>query len=117
MSQSNLAKFLNLTDEQLEGSGIDEDLIQEDTGSSGEMTYSYYFNVPEETLPEVLEEKQWEVGDRVEIPLGFFDEDESDDEDDDGWEPLPEFDSEEAQRIRDQQDREVEAEIEKRQKP
>ncbi|MGV2879434.1 hypothetical protein D9O29_01480 [Pantoea vagans] len=113
MSQSNLAKFLNLTDEQLEDSGIDEDLIQEDTGSSGEMTYSYYFNVPEETSSEVLEEKQWEVGDRVEIPLWFFDEDEAPD-DDDGWEPLPEVDHEEEKRKSDQEERQTYAEIKRK---
>lgn len=113
MSQSNLAKFLKLTDEQLEDSGIDEDLIQEDTGSSGEMPYSYYFNVPDETSPEVLEEKLWEVGDRIEIPLWFFDEDE-DPDDNDGWEPIPEVDFEEEKRKSDQEERQIYAEIKRK---
>lgn len=114
MTQSKLAKFLDLTDEQLEESGIDEDLIQEDTGNSGDMVYSYYFNVPEETSKEVLDEKHWEVGDRIEIPLWFF---ENEDGPDDGWESLPDFDPEEAQRERDRSDREIEADIKRREEP
>lgn len=35
----------------------------------------------------------------------------------DGWEDIPEFDSEEAQRVRDQEDREIEADIKEREKP
>lgn len=77
MPQSKLAKFLDLTDEQLDEMGLDEDNIHEDTGSSGEMTYSYYFNVPENTPQYILDEKGWVVGDRVEIPLGFFDDEPS----------------------------------------
>lgn len=115
MTQSKLAKFLDLTDEQLEESGIDEDLIQEDTGNSGDMVYSYYFNVPEETSKEVLDEKQWKVGERIEIPLWFFEEE--DGPDDDGWESLPDFDPEEAQRKRERSDKEIEADIKRREEP
>lgn len=113
MSQPNLAEFLGLTDEQLEDSGIDEGLIQEDTGNSGDTLYGYYFNVPEGTLTDVLREKEWRVGDRVEIPLWFFGEEEAPDEND-GWEPLPDFDPEDAMRLSDEEDRQIEAEIKRK---
>ncbi|UKY38200.1 hypothetical protein [Pantoea dispersa] len=74
MPQSKLADFLGLTDEQLEEAGIDEDLLQEDSGSSGEMVYSYYFNVPDETPEDILEEKGWSVGERIEVPIWLFNE-------------------------------------------
>lgn len=35
----------------------------------------------------------------------------------DGWEDIPEFDSEEAQRERDKQDREIEADIKEKEQP
>lgn len=74
MEQSRLASYLKLTDEQLEEMGLDEDQIFADTGSSGEMIYSYYFNVPEETPNKILKKKKWAIGDRVEIDLNYFDE-------------------------------------------
>ncbi|EKQ7193167.1 hypothetical protein OGU21_15235 [Klebsiella oxytoca] len=74
MQQSKLAEYLDLTDEELLEMGLDEDQIHPDTGSSGEMIYSYYFNVPEETPDEILKNKGWSVGDRIEIDLNFFDE-------------------------------------------
>lgn len=42
--------------------------IHEDEGNSGEMTYSCYFNVPEDTPEEILEKKGWKAGDRIEVP-------------------------------------------------
>lgn len=90
MPLSKLARFLGLNDEQLEASGIGEDLLEEDTGNSGDMVYSYYFNVPEGTTEEVLNAKDWEVGERIELPHWFFDE--VDIEDIDGWEDLPDSD-------------------------
>ncbi|MBK4723918.1 hypothetical protein [Pantoea agglomerans] len=80
MSQSKLAKFLDLTDEQLEEFGIDEDSIHEDSGNSGDMVYSYYFNVPEDMDKEILEEKGWRIGDRIELPIWLFDEPDSPEE-------------------------------------
>ncbi|HBX5829880.1 TPA: hypothetical protein MH615_06470 [Klebsiella pneumoniae] len=74
MQQSKLAEYLDLTDEELLDMGLDEDQIYPDTGSSGEMIYSYYFNVPEETPNEILKSKGWSVGDRIEIDLNYFDE-------------------------------------------
>ncbi|MGX9362241.1 hypothetical protein [Pantoea ananatis] len=35
----------------------------------------------------------------------------------DGWEDIPDFDSAEAQRLREQEDREIEADIKEREKP
>ncbi|WP_171882580.1 hypothetical protein [Klebsiella quasipneumoniae] len=73
MQQSKLADYLDLTNEELLDMGLDEDQIYPDTGSSGEMIYSYYFNVQEETPIEILKKKGWAVGDRIEIDLNFFD--------------------------------------------
>lgn len=81
MQQSKLAIYLDLTDDQLDEMGLDEDGIHEDTGNSGDMTYSYYFNVPEGTPEDILQEKGWKVGDRVEIPVWIFGESESPEED------------------------------------
>jgi hypothetical protein len=74
MSESKLAQHLELTCEQLDDLGIDGDSLHEDSGSSGDMVYSYYFYVPKETSEEILEEKGWTVGDRIEVPLWVFDE-------------------------------------------
>lgn len=74
MAQSELAEFLGLTDEQLEETGIDEGLLQEDSGSSGDLVYSYYFNVPEGTPDDILEEKGWTIGQRIEVPVWLFNE-------------------------------------------
>ncbi|MBZ5486917.1 hypothetical protein HW452_05195 [Halomonas aquamarina] len=68
-----IADELGLTVDEVEEVGI-EDLIDEDTGSSGETTYSYYFNVPENTPKHILDKKAWSVGDRVELSLNTFDE-------------------------------------------
>ncbi|KAA0020733.1 hypothetical protein F0A16_02795 [Salinicola corii] len=50
-----------------------EELLQEDTGSSGEMVYSLYFNVPENTPAHILAKTGWEIGDRVEVSQHVFD--------------------------------------------
>jgi hypothetical protein len=81
MQQSKLAVYFDLTDDQLEEMGLDGDIIHEDTGNSGDMTYSYYFNVPEETPEDILQEKGWEVGERVEIPVWILDESSEPEED------------------------------------
>lgn len=74
MQQSKLAVYLDLTDEQLDEMGLDEDIIHEDVGNSGEMVYSYYFNVPDSTPQDILEDKCWKIGQRVELPLSLFTE-------------------------------------------
>lgn len=57
-----LANYLGLSDDQLEELNIE---FHEDTGSSGEVTYSYYFYVPESTSEEILESKGWEIGELI----------------------------------------------------
>lgn len=74
MQQSKLAEYLELTDEDLEEMGIDDEDILPDEGSSGETVYSYYFNVPEDTPDHILAKKGWSLGERVEIDLNYFDD-------------------------------------------
>jgi len=80
MDYSQLAEYLDLTDEELEEIGLDEDDIFPDTGNSGDMIYSYYFNVPEQTPQHILEKKGWVIGERVEIDRNFFDDDDSEED-------------------------------------
>lgn len=74
MKQSKLAEYLELTDEELEEMGLDEDDIYPNESKSGEMIYSYYFIVPENTPDYILGSKDWSLGDRVEIDLNYFDD-------------------------------------------
>lgn len=48
-----------ITDEQYDELDIE---LHEDTGSSGEMVYSYWFNVPETASAEILQKTGWKVG-------------------------------------------------------
>ena len=48
---------------------------QEDTGSSGEMVYSYYFEVPDDASDELLESMGWEIGQQIDLPLHVFSDD------------------------------------------
>lgn len=67
-----LAEYLDLTEEEVDAMDLENNL-REDTGSSGEMVFSYYFNVPECTLPETLKKKDWRVGELVlDIPKNIF---------------------------------------------
>lgn len=45
----------------------------DDTGSSGDMVYGYYFYVPEEASEEILEEMHWKPGDTVRLSVNAFD--------------------------------------------
>lgn len=74
MKESKIAEVLGLTPEELEEMGIDSADILEDTGSSGEMVYSYFIMVPENTPQHILGNKGWSIGDRVELPPHLFDE-------------------------------------------
>ncbi|WP_447874230.1 hypothetical protein [Serratia fonticola] len=47
---------------------------QEDRGNSGEMAYSYYAYVPENTSEHILSRNRWVVGQRIEVSLNAFDE-------------------------------------------
>jgi hypothetical protein len=57
-----LAEYLGITDDQLEELDIE---LNADTGSSGEMTYSYWFHVPENASEEVLVATGWKVGELI----------------------------------------------------
>lgn len=47
--------------------------FEEDTGSSGDMVYGYYFIVPEHADSDFLTEMGWEVGQSIELSLNAFD--------------------------------------------
>lgn len=71
-----LAEYLGLTLEELED--LDVEFLP-DTGSSGEMIYSYYFTVPENVPDEILERVGWSVGESINgIPTHFIEPDEYD---------------------------------------
>lgn len=46
----------------------------EDTGSSGEMCYGYYFYVPKNASNEILNAMDWELGECVRLSLNAFDQ-------------------------------------------
>ena len=69
-NMSELATYLGITDDQLDELNLE---MHEDTGSSGEMVYSYYFYVPENTSQEILEITGWEPGQLVNgVPLNVY---------------------------------------------
>lgn len=70
-----LAEYFDLSIDEAAEMDL-EGKIHENTGSTGEMVYSYYFAVPESTPQSVLDSQGWTVGDHVELPLNAFDEDE-----------------------------------------
>ncbi len=61
-NMSELATYLGITDDQLEE--LDLELL-EDTGSSGEMVYSYYFYAPENMSSEIKELTGWKPGQHI----------------------------------------------------
>ena len=70
-NMNELAEYLGLTDEQYEELDIE---LHADTGSSGEMVYSYWFYVPENTPLEVLEVTGWKRGQLINgIPVWVVD--------------------------------------------
>ena len=50
----------------------------ENTGSTGDMTYSYYFEVPEDTSDELLSAMNWAIGDTIELPVHVVEADDAD---------------------------------------
>lgn len=76
MDMEALANHLNMSTDELEESGIAEEL-EEDRGSSGgDMVYSYFFEVPESTPPAVLKRNDWDTGQNVNgIPVWIVDSD------------------------------------------
>lgn len=48
--------------------------LHENTGNSGEMTYNYWFTVPEGTAEEILEKTGWKIGEMInDIPVCVVD--------------------------------------------
>ncbi|MDN3384396.1 helix-turn-helix transcriptional regulator [Pseudoalteromonas sp. APC 3358] len=77
-NMNELAEYLGLTDEQYDELDIE---LNEDTGSSGEMVYSYWFNVPETASAEILENTGWKVGQLINgIPVWVVDADDTESE-------------------------------------
>lgn len=75
-NMNDLASYLGITDAQLEELNLE---FHEDTGSSGEMVYSYYFYVPDNTPQKILEITGWKPGQLINgIPVNVFDEEDSD---------------------------------------
>lgn len=67
MSQSALATYLELSDEELQEMGLSQDdLFTTEDASGGDRTF--YFNVPDTTPQHVLGKKGWSLGERIEIP-------------------------------------------------
>jgi hypothetical protein len=67
---SNIAKYLGISDEQLEEIDIE---FNEDTGSSGETVYSYWFYVPANISDEIIEHTGWKPNQLINgIPMSIF---------------------------------------------
>ena len=56
---SQLSQFLGITDEEWAEMGAD---LNADTGNSDEMTYSYWFIVPDTTSEDILRKTEWTAG-------------------------------------------------------
>jgi len=70
---SKLSDYLNITQEELEELDLD---IQENKGSSGDMLYSYWFEVPESASSELMAAKGWEPKQIVyDIPIEVIHDD------------------------------------------
>ncbi|MEW8027470.1 MAG: hypothetical protein AB2761_03400 [Candidatus Thiodiazotropha endolucinida] len=69
---SKLASYLGITNEQLDQLDIE---VHEDTGSSGDMIYSYWFEVPEDIPGEVKVSTGWKPGQIITgIPIEIIDD-------------------------------------------
>jgi len=73
MNLSKLAKYLDLTHEELMEMGLSADDIQQDKSPSGDAKQSYYFNVPDVTPDRILGKKSWSLGQRVEVDASVID--------------------------------------------
>ncbi|WP_434663896.1 hypothetical protein [Aeromonas sp. NJAU223] len=73
---SALAQYLGITDDEWDEMDAE---LQANTGHSGEMTYSYWFVVPEGTSDELLAKTGWEVDQMIAgIPVWVVEPDEPD---------------------------------------
>ncbi|EJS2611611.1 MULTISPECIES: hypothetical protein [Vibrio] len=69
--ESRLSQHLGITDEEWDEMDVE---LNADTGSHDEMTYCYWFEVPEGTLQEILDKTGWKVGDVINgIPISVVD--------------------------------------------
>lgn len=71
-----LALHLGLTTDELEQIGVSHQDLQEDTGSSGEMVYSYYLMIPRDApahLMNKLRKNGFSPEHAIYIPQGFYD--------------------------------------------
>jgi hypothetical protein len=67
---SEIARYLGITDEQLEEIDIE---FNEDTGNSGETIYSYWFYVPANISDEIIEHTGWKPNQLINgIPASIF---------------------------------------------
>lgn len=70
--ESELANYLDVTDEELEIMDIE---LLENTGRTNQALYSYYFEVTETTPADVLIRNNWKVGESINgIPLNILNE-------------------------------------------
>lgn len=72
MNLSKLAKYLDLTQEELLEMGLSPDDIQQDKSPSGDAKQSYYFNVPDITPDRILGKKGWSLGQRIEVDVSVL---------------------------------------------
>lgn len=64
---SPLSQHLRITDDEWNSLGAQ---LEANTGNSCEMTYSYWFTVPEDAPDHILEKTGWEVGQMIDdIPV------------------------------------------------
>ncbi|ELV7527161.1 hypothetical protein QMU90_000933 [Edwardsiella ictaluri] len=72
---SALSRYLGITDDEWEDMGAE---LYENTGSSGDMVYSYWFVVPEGTSDDILEKTGWKIGQVInDIPVDVVDFDDA----------------------------------------
>lgn len=68
-----LSRHLGISDDDWEDMGAE---LNANTGSSGEITYCYWFMVPEETSEEILHKTGWKIGQMIDqIPVELVDND------------------------------------------
>ncbi|WP_076922381.1 hypothetical protein [Pseudoalteromonas sp. SK20] len=68
-----LSQHLGISDDDWENMGAE---LNANTGSSGEMTYCYWFMVPEATSEEILHKTGWKIGQMIDqIPVELVDND------------------------------------------
>ncbi|MBO2613094.1 hypothetical protein [Shewanella algae] len=68
---SHLSRYLGISDDDWEEMGAE---LNANTGNSGEMTYCYWFMVPEDTPEEILHKTGWKAGQTIDdIPLDVVD--------------------------------------------